>query len=199
MVCLWLDGGAKNSWCLFLFWHPTKPGGRSILFQSHSKFTKAVCFSSKKSQSMLLNVIPTQRFRVFCQPCKINISLSYTPFFQALSSVPLCLPLSPFLCLSQLLICRLMGGASEGMSGRSVWGTKRILLGERDVSLSLRACLWSYPQLGDNRWCRRKENPGNHPGAGWQRGEVSVEKEKTESGRVARATPSRLSCSRPVI
>lgn len=57
---------------------------------------------------------------------------------------------------------------------------------ERDVSL--RACLWSYPQPGDNRWRRREGNPGNHPGAGWQRWAVTVEREYTERGGVTRPT-----------
>lgn len=69
---------------------------------------------------------------------------------------------------------------------RQVCERHSVILVERDVSL--KACLWLYPQPGDNRWCRRKDNPGNHPGAGWQCGEVTVEREHTgaegSSGRV---------------
>lgn len=46
---------------------------------------------------------------------------------------------------------------------------------ESDVSL--RACLWSYQQPGDNEWCRRKDNRGKHPGAAWQCGKVTIEQE----------------------
>ena len=97
--------------------------------------------------------------------------LSFTPPFPSSLSVSLCLSLQP--CHS-----RSFAGwweASEGMSRRhlrQVCERHGVISVQRDVSLG--ACLRSYPQPGDNRWCRRKGNPGNHPGAGWRCGEVSV-------------------------
>ena len=113
-----------------------------------------------------------------------QLSLS-CPLLSPPPLLPFCLSLSP--CHS----CSFAGWweASEGMSRRplrQVCERHSGLSVERDVSP--RACLWSYPQPGDNRWCRREGNPGNHPGAGWQRWAVTVEREYTERGGVTRPT-----------
>lgn len=117
-----------------------------------------------------------------------NKQLSLMPPSFAPSPLPF---LSPSVSRSPCHSCSFAGWweASEGMSKRhlrQVCERHSVILVERDVSL--RACLWSYPQPGDNRWCRRKDNPGNHPGAGWQCGEVTMEREYTgaegSSGRV---------------
>lgn len=130
-----------------------------------------------------------------------RLSLSYAPFFHPLFS-SLSLSLSPSVSLSPCHSCSFAGwwGASEGMSRshlRQACERHSVISVERDVSL--RACLQLYPQLGDNRWCRREDNPGNHPRAGRQRGEVTSERESTESGGVTRSSVSWLSRSCPII
>lgn len=94
MVCGWLYSAAMNCWSAFLFWHSTIWGGGSRLFQSHSKFTKAGCFSPKKSQSMLLNVIPTQHFGEFSVSLAKQTALSNAPLIWPPPLVPFCLPVS---------------------------------------------------------------------------------------------------------
>lgn len=196
IVCIWLYIGAMNCWSAFLFCHSTIWGGWSRLFQSHSKFTKAGCFSPKKSQSMLLNMIQlsiSERFLSALQNKQLFLMPpSFTP-----SHFPF---LSVSVSLSPCHSCSFAGWweASEGMSKRhlrQVCERHSVISVERHISL--RACLWSYPQLGDNRWCRKKENPGKHPGAGRLRGEVTAERQYTEgaegsSGQVWDGSPTHV-------
>lgn len=115
------------------------------------------------------------------------------PFAPSSVSVSLCLSLSP--CQS----CSFAGWweASEGMSKRhlrQVCERHGVISVESDVSL--RACLWSYQQPGDNGWCRRKDNRGKHPGAAWQCGKVTIEQEYTgaegSSGWVWAGSPTHV-------
>lgn len=124
--------------------------------------------------------------------------------------MPLLLPPSPFpslsvsVSLSPCHSCSFAGWweASEGMSKRhlrQVCERHSVILVERDVSLW--ACLWSYPQLGENRWCRKKDNPGKHPGAWWLRGEVTGERQCTEGaegslGQVWDGSPAHVQSSK---
>lgn len=78
---------------------------------------------------------------------------------------------------------------------RGIWDKcVRVISVESDVSL--RACLWSYQQPGDNEWCRRKDNRGKHPGAAWQCGKVTIEQEYTgaegSSGWVWAGSPTHV-------
>lgn len=153
---------------------PSLPKQAVSPLKSHS-----LCYSMWSQLSILESFLSAlQNKQLFLMP------LSFTP-----SPFPF---LSVSVSLSPCHSCSFAGWweASEGMSKRhlrQVCERHSVIAVERDVSL--RACLWSYPQLGDNRWCRRKDNPGKSPGAGWLCGDITVERECTDgaegsSGRV---------------
>lgn len=165
-------------------------GGGSRSFQGLPKQVVSPLKSHSLCCSMWLQFSISKSFLSALQNKQLSLML---PFFSP--PLPSSLSVSLISLSLPVIVVHLQvdGRHQKGWVG-GIWEGHGLISVERDISL--RACVWSDPQLGDKRWCRRKDNPGNHPGAGWQCGDVTVEQKYV--GVIGQSV-SWLYCSCPIV